>query len=341
MNHILQLLHWDNLKQSVIFRRVIPRASPAFAMATHSTSPVEQRLTASAITDAAAKSARLRIEWMFANLAQDDYIGEPVSVLQHSWQGYALARDRDESESAQVAALLHDIGHMLGMEAGFEPDMDGCGTRDHEGIGARFLEGLGCAEECCTLVHNHVNAKRYLVTKHDGYELSAASAVTLEFQGGRMTLEEADAFEQHPLFETILRLRGYDEMAKIEGEGNVSPSVIGKVVEDHVRNNLTAVFAADPTAVARFSNPSRYLLSEEQLRFYDENGYLIVRGHPTVSLQNLDQAAVDLANLPESSDFPWLVHHEEVELDFGSTNGGKQTKIFPARAENFVQYHQR
>jgi hypothetical protein len=33
-----------------------------------------------------ALAARSRIEWMFSTLAEQDYIGEPVSILQHSWQ---------------------------------------------------------------------------------------------------------------------------------------------------------------------------------------------------------------------------------------------------------------
>ncbi|MFN3489929.1 MAG: phosphohydrolase, partial [Emticicia sp.] len=51
----------------------------------------------------------------------------------------------------------------------------------------------------------------------DYYEaLSEASKQTLMFQGGRMTDNEAAAFEQNPYFETIIRMRRWDEAAKVE-----------------------------------------------------------------------------------------------------------------------------
>jgi predicted HD phosphohydrolase len=59
-------------------------------------------------------------------------------------------------------------------------------------------------------------AKRYLTYKYPEYynKLSLASKVTLEFQGGVMSREEADEFELHPDAELIMRLRYWDDMAK-------------------------------------------------------------------------------------------------------------------------------
>ena len=94
------------------------------------------------MTDAGAL-ARMRIGSLFEQHAEANYIGEPVSIMEHSWQAYSLAREAGESEEACVACLLHDIGHMLGLEAGFPAGMKGCGTLDHEGIAADFLKGLG------------------------------------------------------------------------------------------------------------------------------------------------------------------------------------------------------
>jgi predicted HD phosphohydrolase len=44
--------------------------------------------------------------------------------------------------------------------------------------------------------------------------LSEASRRTLEYQGGVMSAEEAEAFEQDPLCEVSLRMRQWDEQAK-------------------------------------------------------------------------------------------------------------------------------
>jgi hypothetical protein len=48
--------------------------------------------------------------------------------------------------------------------------MDGCGTVDHEGVGAAFLSGLGLHDDVCFFVGQHVNAKRRVPKKRDmGY----------------------------------------------------------------------------------------------------------------------------------------------------------------------------
>ena len=45
--------------------------------------------------------------------ADADYIGEPISQLDHSLQAASLAKAAGESESLVLAALFHDIGCLL------------------------------------------------------------------------------------------------------------------------------------------------------------------------------------------------------------------------------------
>lgn len=68
------------------------------------------------------------------------------------------------------------------------------------------------------LVEYHVQAKRYLTLKEPGYHerLSEASRRTLAYQGGVMTVAEAEAFERDPLCAVSLRMRRWDELAKEE-----------------------------------------------------------------------------------------------------------------------------
>jgi len=96
--------------------------------------------------------------------------------------------------------------------------MDGFGIVDHEKLGADFLRSQGFSEKIAQLVQNHVEAKRYLTFRYPEYyeKLSEASKRTLEFQGGRMTAEEAAAFEADPLYELHIKLRRWDEGAKLE-----------------------------------------------------------------------------------------------------------------------------
>jgi predicted HD phosphohydrolase len=145
---------------------------------------------------------------------QRGYIGEPVSQLEHALQAAALARAARASRSEVLAALFHDIGHLIAPAGAAE--MDGLGIVDHEGIGADWLAALGFDAQLCTLVRSHVQAKRYLARRKAGYyeRLSDASRGTLRFQGGPMSETEAAAFEADPLFAAKVRLRAWDEAAK-------------------------------------------------------------------------------------------------------------------------------
>ena len=142
-----------------------------------------------------------------------EYIGEPVSQLEHGLQAAALAQRAGQPTTVILAALLHDIGHLIDTDA---PEMDGLGVVDHEGLGARFLGELGFSEDLCHLVRSHVQGKRYLCYRKTGYydALSPASRGTLEWQGGPMDGDEARRFEADPWFETILRMRVFDDRAK-------------------------------------------------------------------------------------------------------------------------------
>jgi 2-amino-1-hydroxyethylphosphonate dioxygenase (glycine-forming) len=100
-----------------------------------------------------------RIAVLLECFGKNDYIGEPVSIVAHSLQSAAIASTMTKDEEVCVAALLHDLGHALGMEAGFALGMNGCGIPDHEGIGERFVKMLGFTERVQKLVKNHVTGE--------------------------------------------------------------------------------------------------------------------------------------------------------------------------------------
>ena len=146
-----------------------------------------------------------------------EYAGEKVSQLEHMAQAAQLAEAQGYDEEIVLAAFLHDIGHISEAAKG-DNEMDGYGIKDHEEIGADFLREKGFSKKIARLVESHVEAKRYLTFKDPSYytNLSDASRRTLEYQGGPMTTEEANAFEQYPLFDLIIRMRSWDEQAKVE-----------------------------------------------------------------------------------------------------------------------------
>jgi phosphonate degradation associated HDIG domain protein len=147
----------------------------------------------------------------------DDYIGEPVSQLEHMSQSAALARQAGYADEVVLAAFFHDIGHLCVHRQPTE-NMGGYGVLQHEQIGANYLREKGFSETLVRLVAYHVQAKRYLTGTDPAYyrQLSDASRQTLQYQGGPMTPAEAAAFAQDPLFALSIRMREWDEQAKAQ-----------------------------------------------------------------------------------------------------------------------------
>ncbi len=145
----------------------------------------------------------------------DDYIGEPVSQLEHMSQSAQLAIKEGCDDEVVLAAFFHDIGHIC-VKQSASNSMDGYGIKRHEKVGAEYLRKKGFPERVAKLVEGHVQAKRYLTFKYPEYynSLSEASKKTLEFQGGKMEKEEANAFESESTFETSILMRKWDELAK-------------------------------------------------------------------------------------------------------------------------------
>lgn len=156
---------------------------------------------------------------MYENYGGAEYAGEKITQLEHMVQAAQLAEEQGHDEEVILAAFLHDIGHISEAAKG-DNEMDGFGIKDHEQIGAEFLREKGFSKKVARLVESHVEAKRYLTVKDPAYygQLSEASKKTLEYQGGPMSREEADAFEKYPLFDLIINMRKWDEQAKIENK---------------------------------------------------------------------------------------------------------------------------
>lgn len=152
---------------------------------------------------------------LYERHGSDDYIGEAITQLEHMSQAAQLAMAEGFDDEVVLAAFFHDIGHLCGGDA----SMGGYGVVSHERIGAEYLRRCGFGERMARLVQYHVEAKRYLTLRQPGYyqRLSEASRRTLEYQGGVMSEDEADVFERDPLFQVSLRMREWDERAKVVG----------------------------------------------------------------------------------------------------------------------------
>lgn len=150
---------------------------------------------------------------LFASRGCEAYFGEDVSQAEHALQTAEAARVAGVPQRLVVAALLHDVGHLLHTEG---EDVADRGTdAHHEQLGAMWLEER-FGEQVAAPVRLHVDAKRYLVATASNYRqrLSTASLTSLKIQGGPMTTAECRNFLRQRGAEDALQLRRWDEAAK-------------------------------------------------------------------------------------------------------------------------------
>lgn len=157
------------------------------------------------------------------------YLGEKLSITDHMLQA-AHAAEQDGAPAALIAAaLLHDVAYVV-HEPGDDPVLDD----GHPEIGARFL-AAHFIPAVAEPVRLHVAAKRYLCAVEPRYReaLSPASIRTLAVQGGPYGEAQVRAFEARPYAQEAVRLRRYDDAAKVAGA--ITPDL------DHYRPILEAV----------------------------------------------------------------------------------------------------
>ncbi len=138
-----------------------------------------------------------------------------VNQQQHALQAAWLAEREGRGDALVVAALLHDIGHMV-HDLGENPADAGIDDR-HEELGDAWLRAH-FGPEVTEPVRLHVAAKRYLCAVEADYfaKLSSDSVKSLALQGGPMSAAEVAAFEALPQHREAVQLRRYDEQAKVK-----------------------------------------------------------------------------------------------------------------------------
>jgi phosphonate degradation associated HDIG domain protein len=153
---------------------------------------------------------------IFHKRGGDAYFGESVSTTEHSLQAAYFAQAAAAAPGLIVAALLHDIGHLV---EDVPNDLEDW-TEDahHEQVGGRWL-AQRFRPEVSEPVRLHVPAKRYLLATDAGYfaKLSPASVITLKLQGGPMAAHEVVQFETEPFYKDAVRVRRWDDQGKVAG----------------------------------------------------------------------------------------------------------------------------
>jgi phosphonate degradation associated HDIG domain protein len=161
-------------------------------------------------------SATEEVLTLYRQRGGSQYGGEAVTQLEHALQAAAFAEQAGAEPCAIAAALVHDVGHLLHDLADDAPDQ-GIDDR-HETLAAAWLAQRFPAAVVAP-VAMHVAAKRYLCAVDQEYlgRLSPPSVQSLALQGGPMTPAEVKQFEARPFSREAVRLRHWDDEAKIVG----------------------------------------------------------------------------------------------------------------------------
>ncbi|MGD9997776.1 MAG: HD domain-containing protein [Ilumatobacteraceae bacterium] len=140
-----------------------------------------------------------------------------VSQLDHALQCAALARAAHADEPLIAASLLHDLGHLLELEASGGEIGDLTTDRGHEARAAKVLAPMFLASVTAPIAL-HVEAKRYLCAVEPAYAslLSEGSVRSLATQGGPMSATEIARFEAHPSHRAACDLRRWDDLGKVQ-----------------------------------------------------------------------------------------------------------------------------
>ena len=146
---------------------------------------------------------------LFENHGTAYYGGEAISQTAHALQCAQLAEQAGDPAPLIIAALLHDIGHLMLAES-LTADMR------HQETGADALGSLFGAD-VTEPVRLHVAAKRYLCAVDPAYfdTLSPVSVHSLSLQGGPYDADQAADFASQPHADAAVRLRRYDDLAKV------------------------------------------------------------------------------------------------------------------------------
>ncbi len=156
------------------------------------------------------------IQSLYEHYGASLYDGEAVTQLEHALQAACLAEAERAPDSLIAAALLHDLGHILEARNQERDNAFPGVDHRHQLAAVPFLQP-GFPDAVIEPVKMHVDAKRCLCAIDPDYfgTLSPASVHSLGLQGGKFSQAEVEQFRQRPYAQDALRLRRWDDLAKV------------------------------------------------------------------------------------------------------------------------------
>ena len=170
---------------------------------------------ANCLATAANNNARAWLICDFVNRNGNTHYDSTVTQKEHALQTATLALEEGADSSLIIAALLHDVGHLLLNE---NADNQSFLKKDlrHQNVVRRVLNPF-VSKAVTGPIALHVAAKRYLCATDPSYDskLSPMTKQCMAIQGCAMTPTALARFEREYLFEEAVRLRRWDDAAKV------------------------------------------------------------------------------------------------------------------------------
>jgi predicted HD phosphohydrolase len=168
-----------------------------------------------------------------------EYMGQGITHLEHALQTAYFARAQGYDNVVVTAALLHGIGHLIGLKYDFEI-MGNFGIKNYEKIGADWLRQVEMSETTCLLIEKHTQARRFIVTTSPDYydNLSETSKEILKLKGDLMAEKEIEEFRSNELKQALIVLSIWDEKSKMKNKSVPSLENYRKTIRLSFRINL-------------------------------------------------------------------------------------------------------
>lgn len=207
-----------------------------------------------------------RIIELFEGIGRRIYATPDMTQTDHALHCATRAEHAGEGIDLIVAALLHDIGHMLAagvhQQSGWHVDQSTLPAANARDVGGGEMVAAKRAARKLSLValqgwlpDNAVAAvrllhpaKRYLCAVEDDYweKLTSATQVELLAEGGPYDAALVARFRQYPCHAAAVRLRRYDDLAKQNTIAVRPLSHFVQYLQRYVRQDVYAVAFSGP-----------------------------------------------------------------------------------------------
>lgn len=166
----------------------------------------------------------------------DNMYDEEISQTTHAVQCARRAEHDGASTSLVLAALLHDVGHLLEIRSRASAEVVTDRDLRHQDSGADSL-ALLFDEMVTEPIRWHVEAKRFLCSTDAEYaqNLSEGSRASLVLQGGPMSEEECVEFLAKPQSTDAIRLRRWDDLGKDVDDMHITFSDFEQLLHTHMK----------------------------------------------------------------------------------------------------------